>query len=116
MLENIKILGIPTLVIAACSADDVVAISGFGLFLGLTFNTGAPMWQLIFHGPIEVLIGVAFGVFWGVLAQWIPNHDHRHVAFFRWLVLLGEFLGPKKVKKLVSFSYHQSGNPKLELL
>lgn len=81
--------GIPTLVIAACSADDVVAISGFGLFLGITFNTGAPMWKLIFHGPIEVLIGVAFGLFWGILAQWIPNHDHRHVAFFRWLVLLG---------------------------
>merc|ERR1712004_50991 len=50
--------GIPTLVIAACSADDVVAISGFG-------------------------------VFWGVLAQWIPNKEHRHVEFFRWLVLLG---------------------------
>ena len=82
--------GIPTLVIAACSADDVVAISGFGLFLGITFNTGAPMYELIFHGPIEVLIGVIFGVFWGVLAQWIPNHDHRHVAFFRWLVLLGK--------------------------
>merc|ERR1712226_1394055 len=39
--------GIPTLVIAACSADDVVAISGFGIFLGITFNTGAPMWRLI---------------------------------------------------------------------
>ena len=63
------------------------------------------MWQLIFHGPIEVLIGVAFGVFWGVLAQWIPNHDHRHVAFFRWLVLLGKFWGPKKVKKLVSLYF-----------
>jgi len=81
--------GIPTLVIAACSADDVVAISGFGLFLGITFNTGAPMYELIFHGPIEVIIGVLFGIFWGVLAQWIPNHDHKHVAFFRWLVLLG---------------------------
>ena len=84
--------GIPTLVIAACSADDVVAISGFGLFLGIKFNTGAPMYELIFHGPIEVLIGVIFGVFWGVLAQWIPNHDHRHVAFFRWLVLLGKII------------------------
>ena len=82
--------GIPTLVIAACSADDVVAISGFGLFLGITFNTGAPMYELIFHGPIEVIIGVLFGIFWGVLAQWIPNHDHKHVAFFRWLVLLGK--------------------------
>merc|ERR1739848_542809 len=59
--------GIPTLVIAACAADDVVAISGFGLFLGITFNTGAPMYELIFHGPIEVIIGVLFGIFWGVL-------------------------------------------------
>ena len=81
--------GIPTLVIAACSADDVVAISGFGIFLGLTFSKGAPLWKLILHGPIEVIIGVSFGVFWGLLAQWIPNKGHRHVAFFRWLVLLG---------------------------
>ena len=81
--------GIPTLVIAACSADDVVAISGFGIFLGLTFSVGAPLWKLILHGPIEVVMGVTFGVFWGFLAQWIPNKDHRHVAFFRWLILLG---------------------------
>merc|ERR1712025_1345322 len=81
--------GIPTLVIAACSADDVVAISGFGIFLGLTFSKGKPLWQLILHGPIEVIIGVSFGVFWGILAQWIPNKDHHHVAFFRWLILLG---------------------------
>ena len=75
--------GIPTLVIAACAADDVVAISGFGIFLGVTFSVGAPLWKLILHGPIEVVIGVSFGVFWGLLAQWIPNKDHRHVAFFR---------------------------------
>merc|ERR1711942_90989 len=81
--------GIPTLVIAACSADDVVAISGFGIFMGLTFSKGKPLWELILHGPIEVIIGVSFGVFWGILAQWIPNKDHHHVAFFRWLILLG---------------------------
>jgi len=81
--------GVPTLVIAACAADDVVAISGFGIFLGVTFSVGAPLWQLILHGPIEVIIGVSFGVFWGLLAQWIPNKDHRHVAFFRWLILFG---------------------------
>merc|ERR550519_3121766 len=46
--------GIPTLVIAACSADDVVAISGFGIFLPLTFSKGIPLWALILHGPIEV--------------------------------------------------------------
>jgi len=81
--------GIPTLVIAACAADDVVAISGFGIFLGVTFSFGAPLWKLILHGPIEVLIGVLFGGFWGLLAQWIPNKGHHHVAFFRWLVLFG---------------------------
>merc|ERR1711988_1379825 len=81
--------GVPTLVIAACAADDVVAISGFGIFLGITFSSGAPLWKLILHGPIEVVLGVSFGVFWGLLAQWIPSKDHRHVAFFRWLILFG---------------------------
>jgi len=79
--------GIPTLVIAACSADDVVAISGFGIFLGITFNADAPILNLVFHGPIEVCIGLGFGVFWGVLAQWIPNRNHKNMVFFRFLIL-----------------------------
>merc|ERR1711909_63112 len=53
--------GIPTLVISACAADDVVAISGFGIFLGITFNEDADTLQLALHGPIEVLIGLSFG-------------------------------------------------------
>ena len=32
--------GIPTLVIAAASVDDVLAISGFGVVLGIAFSTG----------------------------------------------------------------------------
>jgi len=32
--------GIPTLVIAASSMDDVIAITGFGVILGITFSTG----------------------------------------------------------------------------
>ena len=67
--------GIPTLVIAAC---------GFGIFFGITFSKGAPLWKLILHGPIEVVIGVSFGIFWGLLAQWILHKNHRHVAFFRY--------------------------------
>jgi NhaP-type Na+/H+ or K+/H+ antiporter len=80
--------GIPTLVIAACSADDVVAISGFGIFLGITFaSDDAPLTMLILHGPIEVVLGTSFGVFWGVLAQWIPHKDNKNVVFYRWLIL-----------------------------
>lgn len=81
--------GIPTLVIAACSADDVVAISGFGIFLGFTFNSDAPLAKLILHGPIEILIGVTFGIVWGILAQWIPSKHSKNVIFFRWLILFG---------------------------
>merc|ERR1711997_53599 len=77
--------GIPTLVIAACSADDVVAISGFGIFFGLTFNASAPVWKLALHGPIEVLIGISFGIFWGLLVSFIPHREHKNVVFFRWL-------------------------------
>ena len=79
--------GIPTLVIAASSADDVVAISGFGIFLGLTFFKDASMVQLMMHGPIEVLLGVSFGTVWGLMAQWIPHKQHRNVTFFRWVIL-----------------------------
>ena len=32
--------GIPTLVIAASSIDDVLAISGFGILLGISFSEG----------------------------------------------------------------------------
>ena len=79
--------GIPTLVIAACSADDVVAISGFGIFLGITFNADAPVLDLALHGPIEVAIGLSFGIGWGILAQWIPNQHHKNMVFFRFLIL-----------------------------
>jgi NhaP-type Na+/H+ or K+/H+ antiporter len=81
--------GIPTLVIAACSADDVVAISGFGIFLGFTFNKDAPLLDLVFHGPIEIAIGISFGITWGLLVQWIPNKGHDNLVFFRWLILFG---------------------------
>ena len=79
--------GIPTLVISACAADDVVAISGFGIFLGITFNEDADALQLALHGPIEVALGLTFGISWGLMAQWLPDKDHPHVNFFRWLIL-----------------------------
>ena len=37
--------GIPTLVIAAASVDDVLAISGFGVVLGIAFSTGRQYMQ-----------------------------------------------------------------------
>ena len=79
--------GVPTLVISACAADDVVAISGFGIFLGITFNEDANTMELAMHGPIEVVIGLSFGICWGLIAQWLPDKNHPHVNFFRWLIV-----------------------------
>lgn len=39
--------GIPTLVMAAASVDDVLAISGFTIFLGITFSPDSSLIQLI---------------------------------------------------------------------
>lgn len=41
--------GIPTLVIAAASVDDVLAISGFTIFLGITFKGGEDLVAIIFQ-------------------------------------------------------------------
>eukprot|EP00092_Neocalanus_flemingeri_P050709 GFUD01058718.1.p1 GENE.GFUD01058718.1~~GFUD01058718.1.p1 ORF type:complete len:639 (-),score=161.46 GFUD01058718.1:66-1982(-) len=73
--------------IAASSADDVIAISGFGICLGLTLFQDASMMKLMMHGPLEILLGVSFGTMWGLLAQWVPNKQHRNVTFFRWFIL-----------------------------
>ena len=79
--------GIPTLVIATCSADDLVAIGGFGIAAGITFNPDASISDLASHGPLEVLIGIVFGIFWGYICQWFPSKQNANYVFFRWVLL-----------------------------
>lgn len=51
--------GIPTLVIAAASVDDVLAISGFTILLGITFKPDADLVAIIFQ------VGSAFPTEYG---------------------------------------------------
>merc|ERR550519_108753 len=64
--------GIPTLVIAAASVDDVLAISCFTILLGITFNSSGNLALAILQGPLEALAGIAFGLAWGGLAVYLP--------------------------------------------
>lgn len=59
--------GIPSLVVAAASMDDVVAISGFSMFIGMAIPTGEDPILAGMHGPINVFAGVLLGVIGGML-------------------------------------------------
>lgn len=76
--------GIPSIILAAASMDDVIAIAGFGVLLGYAFdgiesnqnsgnNTFHTLW-LILKGPVEILAGITFGYFFGLLIGTFPLH------------------------------------------
>ncbi|CAL4065695.1 unnamed protein product, partial [Meganyctiphanes norvegica] len=83
--------GIPTLVIAASSVDDVLAISGFGVLYGLALS-GNPddsmTWQFL-KGPVEVVIGIIFGGIMGTLAWVLPNRSFEDKDRLRFYYLIG---------------------------
>ena len=64
--------GVPTLVIAAASIDDVLAISCFTILLGVIFNPSGDLTRTILQGPLEVLVGVLYGLAWGVMTIFLP--------------------------------------------
>jgi len=89
--------GIPSLVIAAASMDDVLAISCFTILLGITFSsTGSSedtnMVMLLLHAPLEILVAVVFGLFWGVLVTYLPAQPDPSPAFRLVMLLLGALL------------------------
>lgn len=79
--------GIPTLVIAAASIDDVIAITGFGVVLGIAFSSG-DLAIAIIKGPLEALLGIAYGVIGGILLWYIPAKGDNFI-FYRGMTLLG---------------------------
>ncbi len=78
--------GIPTLVIAAASIDDVIAISGFGVALGIAFSQGNLV-LTIFKGPLEALAGVLYGIVLGILCWYIPHRSHDKKTLLRFFIL-----------------------------
>lgn len=64
--------GIPTLVVAASSLDDVVAITGFGVALGVALSTEKSLVNTLFWGPLEAIIGASFGAAVGILLLFFP--------------------------------------------
>ena len=84
--------GIPTLIIAAASIDNVIAITGFSVSFSLAFtNTdqSSLVWALL-KGPTEAVIGIMFGIIVGFLLWYIPDSKNITPKYdlHRFLILL----------------------------
>ncbi|KAK9981285.1 hypothetical protein ABG768_000838 [Culter alburnus] len=80
--------GIPTLLMAACSVDDIIAITCFTTCLGIAFATGA-VWLNVLRGPLEVLGGAVTGVVLGYFLHYFPSRDQGNLILKRSFLVLG---------------------------
>jgi len=79
--------GIPTLVMAASSCDDVLAISLFSVFLGIAFSQGNLIFN-IFRGPLELCLGIVVGLVIGGALWYIPAAGSKQLVRNRSFLLV----------------------------
>jgi len=74
--------GIPSLLMAACAFDDVVAITGYTICIGIALDSSDNLVLAAFyHGPVAIFLGIVSGCLAGcVLAvvRYYFLHDWQH--------------------------------------
>ncbi|XP_029452883.1 sodium/hydrogen exchanger 9B2 isoform X2 [Rhinatrema bivittatum] len=80
--------GIPTLLMAAGSFDDILAITGFNTCLGMAFSSGSTINNVI-RGVLEVVMGVAAGIILGFFVRYFPSKDQVNIKWKRAYLILG---------------------------
>uniref|UniRef100_A0A2I3RLF5 Solute carrier family 9 member B2 n=1 Tax=Pan troglodytes TaxID=9598 RepID=A0A2I3RLF5_PANTR len=98
--------GVPTLLMAAGSFDDILAITGFNTCLGIAFSTGSTVFNVL-RGVLEVVIGVATGSVLGFFIQYFPSRDQDKLVCKRTFLVLG--LSVLAVFSSVHFGFPGSG-------
>ncbi|XP_051021673.1 sodium/hydrogen exchanger 9B1-like [Acomys russatus] len=79
--------GIPTLLVAASSLDDIVAITGFNTFLSIVFSSGSILSNVL-SSLRDVLIGVLVGIVMGLFVQYFPSGDQERLTQRRAFLVL----------------------------
>ncbi|XP_056422346.1 sodium/hydrogen exchanger 9B2 [Hyla sarda] len=79
--------GIPTLLMAAGSFDDVLAITGFNTCFGMAFSSGSTFNSII-RGVLEVVFGIAAGILLGFFLHYFPSKDQEKVKWKRSYLLM----------------------------
>ncbi|XP_074199171.1 sodium/hydrogen exchanger 9B1 isoform X3 [Camelus bactrianus] len=70
--------GIPTLLIAASSLDDILAITGFNTCLSIVFSSGDILSNVL-SSFRDILIGVLVGAVLGMFVRFFPSRDQIKV-------------------------------------
>jgi len=78
--------GIPTLVIAVAGIDDVLAVTGFEVVLGFLFTSYSQEWAIA-QGPVQILVGIVYGIILGVITWYLPNPTEKSCSVLRFLLL-----------------------------
>nr|XP_040148966.1 sodium/hydrogen exchanger 9B1 isoform X3 [Ictidomys tridecemlineatus] len=79
--------GIPTLLIAASSLDDIVAITGFNTFLSIVFSSGGVI-DNILSSLRDILVGVLVGTVLGCFFRYFPSADQEKLSLKRAFLIL----------------------------
>ncbi|XP_055970274.1 sodium/hydrogen exchanger 9B2-like [Sorex fumeus] len=98
--------GVPTLLMAAGSFDDILAITGFNTCLGMAFSTGSTMLSVL-RGALEIVLGLAIGSLLGLFIQYFPSRDQGRLAWKRASLALG--LSVFAIFSSVRFGFPGSG-------
>lgn len=84
--------GIPSLVVAAASFDDVVALTGFSVAIGTAIPAGHNPILSYLHAPIEVfgalILGVMFGHLIGCTIMWNKHWKRTLILFISGLAVM----------------------------
>nr|XP_019594458.1 PREDICTED: sodium/hydrogen exchanger 9B1 isoform X1 [Rhinolophus sinicus]XP_019594459.1 PREDICTED: sodium/hydrogen exchanger 9B1 isoform X1 [Rhinolophus sinicus] len=79
--------GIPTLLIAASSLDDILAITGFNTCFSIVFSTGDILRNIIASFR-DIIIGVIVGTVLGIFVQYFPSRDQTNIPLKRTFLVL----------------------------
>ena len=69
-----------------------MSISAFTILLGITLDSSASLERMILQGPLEVFVGVVWGIFWGGVATFLPPFPRdgtQPSTFMRLIVMIG---------------------------
>lgn len=78
--------GIPTLIVAVTGIDDAMSVALFGIISSIVFSADNLAYQ-ISQAPVCIIGGLAFGVVWGYLAQFVPESGDSYVVPLRTIML-----------------------------